>query len=461
MNNSEQKLSFQDAAFLRMESPARPFHVAGLMTFKMPSNSKPDFLRKLTKECGRLNELWPSFNQKLKDPLSLRNPAWIGADDYDPAYHVFHYALPAPGRMSDLLVLASRAHERMLDRNRPLWELHLIEGLQGNRFAIYCKVHHALVDGVGALRMVDALFSTSADARLNFRNAKPVAKAHHQRMSVARQLNLAGRELRKHGSALPQISALLGSMGRNALLGKKDVPPLPFTAPRTPFNVDVDERRTIILTELPLSRLKTIAGAQGGTINDVLVCVCGGALRSYLQDHDQLPKESLEAGVPMSIKREGSTGGNQVGFIICPFFTDEKDPLRRLKRVIKVTRQAKANYRAMSKTAAQDFTNALMMPTILLTLTGNTSKVRPALNAIVSNVPGSRKKLYLDGAELERLYPLSVITDGMALNITVVSYLDKLCFAVTSCPTQLPGIARLDKYLQQSYRELSAAARKQ
>jgi diacylglycerol O-acyltransferase len=457
MGNKIEKLSFQDSAFLRMESPLRPFHVAGLMLFKLPENAGPNYLRGLAGKCGRLNELWPEFNKKLRDPDSLRDPAWVAADDYDATYHISHYALPAPGRMGDLLPLISRVHERMLDRHRPLWELHLIEGLSDGRFALYCKVHHALVDGVGALQMIDALFSKSADEAINFRAARPRAVAHRERLSLSRRMGKVTKDLQKHYAALPQMSALLAGMGRDALLGKKDTPPLPFTAPRTLFNTDVDSRREIILSELPLKRVRALAKACNGTVNDVLVAVCGGALRQYLQQQKALPKDSLEAGVPMSIKRPDQQTGNQVSFLICPLFTNEADPLRRLRRVIKVNSKAKQDMRAMTVTAAQDFTNALMMPTILLTLAGQTSRVRPALNAIVSNVPGSRQRLYLDGAPLQQLYPLSVVTDGMALNITVVSYLDKLCVAVTSCPTGQPGIAELGKLIKQNYRELARA----
>jgi diacylglycerol O-acyltransferase len=452
-----QALSFQDSAFLRMESATRPFHVAGLMLFKLPENAGPNFMRRLAGKCGRLNELWPDFNKKLRDPDSLRDPAWVAAEDYDAVYHVSHYALAAPGRMQDLLTLVSRVHERMLDRHRPLWELHLIEGLADGRFALYCKVHHALVDGVGALQMINTLFSKSAVESIDFRVARPRAAAHQQQLSLGSQLGKAGRELQKHYAALPQMSALLASMGRDALLGKKDTPPLPFTAPRTLFNTEVDSRRKIILSELPLKRVRALAKACNGTVNDVLVAVCGGALRQYLRQQKALPKDTLEAGVPMSIKRPDQQSGNQVSFLICPLFTNEADPLRRLQRVIKVSSKAKQDMRAMTVTAAQDFTNALMMPTILLTLTGQTSKIRPALNAIVSNVPGSREPLYLDGASLEQLYPLSVVTDGMALNITVVSYLNKLCVAITSCPTGQPDIGEMGKLIKQNYRELAQA----
>jgi diacylglycerol O-acyltransferase len=453
-----EKLSFQDSTFLRLESPERPFHVAGLMVFRLPEDSGPGYLRRLAKRCGRLNEMWPIFNRKLAAPESLRNPGWIEADDYDPDYHVFHYALPAPGRQADLLKLASRAHERLLDRNRPLWELHIIEGLEGGRFALYCKVHHALVDGVGALRMLNAMFSSSADDRIAFHKATAEAEKVAPQLNLARQLDNMGREMRRHYKALPGLSSLLAAMGRDAMHPEEDLPPLPFTAPRTPFNSDVDARREIVLAELPLGPIRRLARQHEGTINDVLVSICGGALRSYLASHDALPRKTLEAGVPVSLKRPDEEGGNQVGFLLCPFFTNESDPVRRLQRVTSVMRKAKQRIRGVSRTAAQDFTNALMLPTLLLTLTGTANLVNPALNAIVSNVPGPRRPLFLEGAQLERIYPLSVVTDGMGINITVVSYAGKLCIAITSCPTELPDIGGLGRLIRENYRELTSAA---
>ncbi len=442
---------------MRMESPQRPFHVGGLMVLSEPETLPRGFYRKLAKHCGRLNTLWPVFDKKLSDPDSLRNLNWIPADDYDPNYHVHHYALPASSRTEDLLRVVSRVHERVLDRHRPLWEIHLIEGLPGRRFALYCKVHHALVDGVGALRMLDALFSTSPDASIDFRAARPHAAKYHDRHAALRKIGTLRHELKKHYAALPQMSELLTGMSLDAIMGKRDVPPLPFSAPRTLFNCDVDGRREIVIGELPVARMHKLGERYGATVNDVLLAVCGGALRSYLKTQDALPKISLEAGVPISIKAKQSAG-NQVGFIICPLFTDESRPLTRLKRIVRVMNKAKDNMRAMTRTAAQDFTNMLMMPTILLTLSGRASQVKPAMNVIVSNVPGSRQPLYLNGARLEAIYPLSVVTDGLGINITVVSYRNKLCVAVTSCPTEQPGIGDLGRHLRDSYKALSKAA---
>lgn len=159
----------------------------------------------------------------------------------------------------------------------------------------------------------------------------------------------------------------------------------------------------------------------------------------------------------MSLKTAGQEEGNQLSFILCPFFTNEADELRRLEKVIRTTRKAKEELRHISTTASQDFANMMLMPTILLTLSGNATRVQPAVNAIFSNVPGSPERLYMEGAELEAMYPLSVVTDGMGINLTVISYANKLCFAITSCPTLQPGIEKFGKLLIQSLRDLKSA----
>lgn len=452
-----EKLSSQDAGFLKIESAHCPFHVAGLMIFKLPANAPKTYLRKLTGKFGHLNEIWPAFGKKLFDPQDMSSPAWIPADDYRAERHVLHYSLPQPGRMDDLLRLVTRAHERPLDRSRPLWEMHVIEGLQGGRFALYSKIHHALVDGVGAMKMIQALLTPSSREKIGLDTIHPALEKHHGHHSLFEQLGDVTRGVLKQYKALPELSRLLAHMGADAIQGKKDVMRLPFTAPRSRLNSQLDSSRALSVCDLPLNAVRKIAHDTGGSINDVLLAVCGGALRRYLLAQEALPKASLVAGMPVSLKAAGDEAGNKLSYILSPFFTDESDPVRRLKRVIKVTRAAKSELDHMSTTAAEDFYALLMAPTILLTLTGNATRVRPAVNAIFSNVPGSREKLYLEGSELQMFYPMSIVTDGMGLNITVVSHGAKLCFAVISCPTELPGIEQFGTLLQQSYRELRAA----
>jgi diacylglycerol O-acyltransferase len=454
-----EKLTFLDSSFLRLESSRHPFHVGGLMILKKPRGAGGNYLRRLASRAGQLNEAWPIFNKKLKDADDLANSAWITEDNYCPDRHVLYYALPHPGRMEDLLALVSRAHERQLDRNRPLWEMHIIEGLQGDRFAVYCKVHHALVDGVGAMQMLNSLLTASPSRRIDLEEIQPHASQQHQRHSLLHDLGDMSRGLLEQYRALPQLSSLFAHMGLDALKGEQESMKLPFTAPRSIFNTEVDSARQVIICDMPFNQVRNLARRSGGSINDVLLAVCGGALRRYLLQQESLPRRSLVAGLPVSIKSAGQQAGNQISFILCPFFTTEEDDFTRLQRVIKTTRRAKAELAEMSTTANQDFTNLIMMPTVLLTLTGNATLVTPVINAIFSNVPGSGEKLYLEGAELEGLYPLSVVTDNMGLNLTVISYSKKLCFAVTSCPTEQPGIGALGDLLKSSFRELQRSAK--
>lgn len=453
-----EKLSAQDASFLKLESDRCPFHVGGLMLFRLPENAPDNYLRRFAKRTGRLNELWPMLGKRLDNPADLSNAAWVDAADYRPERHVFHYAVPAPGRIADLLELVTRAHERPMDKYRPLWELHLVEGLQGGRFALYMKVHHAMVDGVGAMKLLQSILSTSPDARLKFDKPLDEARRESHNPSLFQQMARVSHGLLDQYKAMPELARMLSHMGADVILNKRDKLPLPFTSPHSILNMELDSSRRVMTCDLPLSVIKRIGRHMGGTVNDVLVAICGGALRRYLQSQGELPTESLVAGMPVSLKTgEGDDVATSISYLMSPFFTNEANDLRRLKRVIGVTRHGKRELAQVSPAAAMDYYAMIMVPTILLTVTGNATRVRPACNTILSNVPGSREKLYLDGAELEALYPLSIVTDGMGLNITTVSYAGRLCIAAVSCPTMQPGIEDLGKLIRESYRDLRAA----
>lgn len=453
-----EKLSAQDASFLKLESDRCPFHVGGLMVFRAPPGAPANYVRGFARRCGRLNELWPMLGKRLDDPADLSSAAWIDAVDYRPERHVYHYALPAPGRMADLLELVTRAHERPMDKYRPLWELHLVEGLQGGRFALYMKVHHAMVDGVGAMKLLQSILSTSPDARIRFDKPLGASRRESHNPSLFQQVARVTHGLVDQYKAVPELARMLSHMGADVILNRKDRMPLPFSSPHSILNTQLDSSRRVMTCDLPLSVVKRIGRRTGGTVNDVLLAICGGALRRYLLAQGELPKESLVAGMPVSLKSgEDDEVATSVSYLMSPFFTNERSDLRRLKRVIGVTRHGKQELAQVSPAAAMDYYAMIMVPTILLTVTGNATRVRPACNTILSNVPGSRETLYLDGAELEALYPLSIVTDGMGLNITTVSYAGKLCIAAISCPTGQPGIGELGALIRQSYRDLKAA----
>jgi len=454
------KLNFQDTAFLRLENADRPFHVAGMLVFSPPPGARPGYLRRIVREVGQaLPDANALFRRKLEG-ADTAAPYWVEASDYDPGFHVQHYSLPYPGNLEELHAMLSRAHERLLDRSRPLWEWHVIEGLPHNRFALYCKVHHALIDGVGAMNMIDTLLSENPRAPVGtaLRGAKPTPAREedraHPRSRTFGQLSHVVEGLLAQGKAIPEVASMLLRMGRDAT---KDAPPLPFTAPHAIMNTDISHRRRLITANFPLASVRRIGAAVDGTINDALVAICGGALRSYLLEHKQLPRQTLLAGMPMSVRTPDAEHGNQLSTVVCSFATHMRDPLSRLRHISRSTRQAKQHVRGLSQTAREDYMNLILIPTMVLTLAHAATSVPPAFNVIVSNVPGPARPLYLGGSRLEEIYPLSLVTDAQALNITAVSCGTKLCLGVTACPDNLPGIDRLGQHLNAAYKELLAS----
>lgn len=450
------KLSFQDAFFLRAESSTMLAHVAALMVFSAPPDAPPQYMQGLAEKIGHLNELWPAFGLKLGNPDSTRSPAWVPATDYDAANHIQHYAVPAPGGMAELLRLVEESHEQLLDRGQPLWQLHLIEGLKDRRFAVYFKVHHAVMDGVAGLQMIQRMLSTDPKGQDLQAARKSIGQSRDKESSMMRSVAESASVLLKQSSGLPEAVASIAQHGLAALAGKHDAPLPPFAAPRTILNGEIDSRRRIIVCDLPLRRLKEIGSHYGGTINDVLLAICGGALRDYLLEHGELPERSLDAGVPVSIKTQADGGGNLLSLVVCPLATEIDDPRKRLRRIIRATRKAKEEIGHMSPTATEDLATMVMLPFLLMSLTHTSRAFPPVFNTIVSNVPGPKRPLFLDGARLERLYPLSVIADGMGLNITVISYRTRLFFAMTSCPTHQPGIDSLGTRIRRAYKALLA-----
>lgn len=449
-----QKLSFQDAFFLRAESPSCPFHVASLMVLAPPEDSSPHYMRELASKLGRIKEVWPVFGKRLNDPYSLKNPGWVEAEDFKPEDHVLHYQLPASGGMDDLLGLVAHAHEQLLDRTRPLWQAHLIEGLPDGRFALYFKVHHALVDGVGGLKMLQEMFTPDPSGKLLDAPQKKHCQTDHNKASLGESIKHALTAILKQTRALPEAYNLLANIGLDNLLGKKDVPQLPFAAPRTLLNKELGTRRRFIVCELPVEKVREIGKYYDGTINDVLVAICGNALRDYLVSLNQLPPKTLEAGLPVSVKSKNNDQGNQLSFIICPFETNERDPVQRLRHIIKTTRKAKNDLAHISPEATEDLATIAMVPFLVLTLTHHSQTLPPVFNTILSNVPGPKKTIYLEGARLEKLYPLSIVTDGMGLNITVISYNGSLCIGITTAPSNEPHIEHLSTLIQQGFENL-------
>ena len=446
-----------DSAFLWMETRHQPMHVAGLNLYTPPPGAGADFVSRLLARWGKQLQAQPPFN--LRPVLRLGMWHWEEDQEFELDYHLRHLALPHPGRIRELLVMVSRLHGNLMDRNRPLWEAYVIEGLPDGRFATYIKIHHALVDGVTGARMMASALSPSARGQkpplwaqkldvhpASRSKAKPAPGLLQQIGDVAR----AGREI------LPGIGAGLMDMLRAGAGVVEADGALPFQAPPSPFNVEISGSRRFAAQSYSLTRLRAIGQASGATVNDVTLAICAGALRMYLLAQKKLPKKPLIAMVPVSLHGETDAGGNQVTLLLANLATHVEDPLARLQAIVHSTTQAKQRLARMPRLQKMAHGMTTIAPLGLGIVTGSARK-RPVFNVVISNVPGPRQTLYLNGARLDEVYPVSIATHYLALNITISGYGDRLGFGYTACRRSVPALQRMLDYTDTSIAELEQA----
>jgi diacylglycerol O-acyltransferase len=442
-----------DAVFLLPERRAQPMHVGGLQLFRVPEGAGPEWVPQLYERMLASTELADLFRRRPERSVrTLGAWTWVLDDDVDLEHHVRHSALPRPGRVRELLALTSRLHGTLLDRHRPLWELHLIEGLEGNRFAIYTKVHHSLLDGVSALRLLARSLATSPEEDVPaFWAARPRAERRPPEVSVAVDAAVkAVTDMVSLGPTLVQRGAqtLLNQLGQSGAV------------PHTMLNVPITGARRYAAQSWPLEQVRAVAKSFGATVNDVVLAMCSSALRSYLLSFDALPDESLVAMSPVSLRdADGSPdAGNAVGAIMARLGTDKADPADRLEAVIASMAEGKQGLAGLSPLQATALSALTMAPIALSAMGGLSRWAPPPFNLVISNVPGPREALYYNGAEMEGLYPLSILLDGQALNITVTSYRGSLDFGLTGDRRALPHLQRLLGYLETGLKELTVLA---
>ena len=447
-----------DAAFLLSESRATPMHVGGLQVFELPEGAPPDWLRELYDQMLDHDDVSPLFRKRPYRSVRTGGQwAWRDDEQLDLEYHVRHSALPEPGRVRELLALGSRMHGSLLDRQRPLWEFCLIEGLDHGRFAIYTKVHHAMVDGVSALRLLERSLSPDPEGAF----VPPWEYRPRRRPAPPRGANPAEQAVEVAVDALRacrDLLALTPSVMRTTRRALEDeLAAFPFKAPSTMLNVHITGARRFAAQGWSLSRVKAVAKASGTTLNDMVLAMCSGALRRYLQSHSALPDESLTAMVPVSLRVDDSAGGNAVGAVLTSLATDTIDPAQRLERIRESMTIAKGTLAGLNPLQMLALSAATMAPSPLVSMLGGGEGLRPPFNITISNVPGPRQPLYLDGARLQGVYPMSIPYHGQALNITITSYVDSLEFGLTGCRRRVPHLQRLLDYLEESLVELEQA----
>lgn len=449
-----QALSPTDSAFLWMETRNQPMHVAGLSIYTPPKDAPPDYVGRLLQDWGRHLKASPPFNHR---PV-LRMGLWYWDEDgaFDLDYHLRHLALPHPGRIRELLAMVSRLHGNLMDRNRPLWEVYVIEGLPGGRFATYTKIHHALMDGVSGARLMVRSQSTSPHEHKPPFWAQGLgtpagARRHAPQPGLLAQL----RKLARMGrDVMPGIGSGLWDMARSGL--GESASALPFQAPPTPFNVEISGSRRFAAQSYSLPRIKHIGEVAGATVNDVTLAICAGALRQYLQTQKTLPAKPLVAMVPVSLHSEADAGGNQVTLLLANLATHLADPVQRLQRIVQSTAEAKARLKTMPLLQKWAHGVTSISPLAAGMVTGSAKK-HPVFNLVISNVPGPRETLYLNGAQLDEVYPVSIATHYLALNITISGYGDKLGFGYIACRRSVPALQRMLDYTDNAIRELEEA----
>ncbi len=455
-----QVLKINDAGWIHAETDRTPMQVGVLATFSMPEDAGPSYLQDLVDRWRSVRTYQPPFNYRLRGTLLSR---WqtLEDDEIDLDYHFRHSAVPSPGGERELGVLVSRLHSQRMDRRYPLWECHVIEGVSEGRWSMYMKVHHSQIDGVGGIRLANRIFSVDPTARDML---PPWAVGTHgaDQSGLPAKEKPVPAERPARPSVVTTASALGGSLARTyaeTAVGARDgLRAVPWRAPRSVFNGRIHTPRRFATQTYDMERLRKVASAAGGSLNDVFLAINGAALRRYLVDHDALPEESLTANVPVSVRAGEAAGvGNAITFLYAKLGTDIEDPLERIKAIRESTRLGKARLPQAGAAAMDAYTALLMGPFLGQAMLGLGGVGRPASNLVISNVPGLKEQRYIDGSKVLEYYPLSLLFHGQSLNITAVSNAGSFCIGYTGCRDSVPHLQRIAVYSGEALEELEQA----
>ncbi|PZQ85344.1 MAG: wax ester/triacylglycerol synthase family O-acyltransferase [Acinetobacter johnsonii] len=439
-----------DFIFLSLEKRQQPMHVGGLFLFQIPENAPASFIQNLVADIRNSKSIpIPPFNNKLNGLF------WDEDEEFDLDHHFRHIALPQPGRILELLTYISQEHSSLIDRAKPLWTCHIIEGIEGNRFAMYFKIHHAMVDGIAGMRLVEKSLSQDPNAKsivppwcVEGPRAKRLKEPNVSRFKKI--MNGVMGQLGSTPRVMYELSqTVMKDMGRNPDYVSS------FQAPSSILNQRVSSSRRFAAQSFEFDRLRHISKSLGVTINDIVLAICSGALREYLLSQDALPKKPLIAMVPASVRDDDSSMSNRITMILANLGTHKEDPLERLAIVRRSVQNAKEKFKRMNSNQILNY-SAFVYSAAGLNIASGLLPKRQAFNLVISNVPGPREPLYWNGARLDALYPASIILDGQALNITMTSYLDKLEVGLTACRNALPKMQNLLTHLEEEIQRFEA-----
>jgi diacylglycerol O-acyltransferase len=454
--------------FMFAENRSMPMHVGGLQLFRKPEGAGRSYVKDMYDDMLTHERPAPLFAKRPYRSVSTAGQWFWGQDDqFDLEYHVRHSALPKPGRIRELLELCGRLHGTRLARERPLWEIHVIEGLRDGRVAMYSKMHHALIDGVSSMRLTQSVLSPDPDRRgmvptWSVENADRGTHERHPDEADDAAFGLPGA-LRAALAVSADAAGLPGALIKTLSRGiRNETSALSLYAPRTIINKRITGSRRFAAEDWPLERLRAIGKASGTTLNDVVLAMCSGAMRTYLDELGALPDTSLVAMVPVGLQAKSSqsasvSGGNAVGAVMVRLGTDQTDPADRLRGIHHSMRAGKEALSSMTQTQILAMSALGLAPAILGPMLKLEGITRPPFNLIISNVPGPKKPLYFNGARMEGMYPLSIPIHGMGLNITCTSYADNLGFGLTGCRRTVPRLQRLLTHLDAELAALEKA----
>ena len=431
-----------DAVWLQVESRDTPMHVGALLEFTPPADAPSTFLQQWRDEIRSDAAIPAPWNMV---PIRSRVPVMREATDIDLGHHVRLWALPNPGTQRELGEMVSWLHGRQLDMHRPLWEIHVIEGLEGGRFAIFTKIHHSLVDGVSGIKLIANALSTDPDDKTPAlwqvgprRRTRSTSTVSSNRSILDSAISSAAESGRTIGGLCTAATELIT---RNSNGQRIEAP---YTALRSALGGHLVGQRRIATAQFDLGEIKRIARAAGCTRNDIVLYLCGTALRDYLLEYAELPDRSLTGGLPVSLREPGDDRiGTAVGIIVANLGTAVADPLERLRTISRSTAAAKSQLRKMPPGALALQSVLINGPYIATVLGGLGGYAPPPFNLVISNVPGPTEPLYFNGARLDGMYPISLLTQGTALNITCVSYAGRLDFGFVGARDSLPHLQNI------------------
>jgi diacylglycerol O-acyltransferase len=455
-----QQLSAEDAVFLSMETPELPSHVGGLAFLEPTENSPEAFAERFVDFVRERLTLCERFTWKLQEvPFGLDRPYWIETKNFDVSDHVQRVAVPAPGGAREIAEIAGLLFERPIDRDRPLWEMFLIEGLSGGRCVLLWKVHHCLMDGASGASLTEQLFDISPDAT---RTRQSLIKDTAEAGKSVAPYELIGNALR-NATELPRNQMdYLERAARRLLEVRRGHTSPSSVAPPAVFNGRVGKRRRVTWSSVSLEDVKKLKNTCSVTVNDVVLAMTSGALRTYLGGREALPEESLIASVPYSTRKAGDESlGNQVREIVIPLATHLEDPIARLLQIHEDATAAKAGAASNETLSVMGVMAETLLPGALGLMMRGAATVSEQLplpaNVVVSNVPMAPMPLYCAGARLTQIVPFSLLGATQGLNITVVSYCGELHFGLAHDPDLLPEAWALAEQIPKSFQALQDA----